>query len=89
MQTNPVKNIEKILMAFNKLQKLPKALIKYGCYAFMVILLAGTVMVLLNNTLLMYDSYFDFVSKSIVKTSFSIAAEVIIGALLMDYIFKK
>jgi hypothetical protein len=83
------KNIEKIYTAFNKMDKLPKALIKYGCYVFLALFLIGNIMVLFNNTVLSYDSYFDLVSKSIVKTSFSVVAEVIIGALVMDFIFKK
>ena len=89
MQSNLTKNIERIYTAFNKLEKLPKALIKYGCYVFLALFIIGNVMVLLNNAVLPYDSYFDLVSKSIVKISFSIAAEVIIGALIMDFMFKK
>ena len=89
MQSNITKKIDKIHAAFGKMEKLPKALIKYGCLLFLILFSIGTVMVLLNNTVLIYDSYFDFVSKSIVKVSFSIAAEAIIGSLILDYVFKK
>jgi len=89
MQSNLAKSIEKIYTAFNKMDKLPKALIKYGCYVFLALFLIGNVMVLLNNVVLPYDSYLDLVSKSIVKVSFSIAEEVIIGALIMDFLFKR
>jgi hypothetical protein len=89
MQSNLAKNIEKIYTAFNKMDKLPKALIKYGCYVFLALFLIGNVMVLLNNVVLPYDSYLDLVSKSIVKVSFSVAEEVIIGALIMDFLFKR
>lgn len=88
-QTNSTKNIEKIITAFGNIEKLPKALIKYGCYAFFGILTIGTISVLLNNTVLPYNFYFDMVSKEIVKKSFIIAAEFIIGGLVMDFVFKK
>lgn len=88
-QNNKTKNIEKILTSFSKLGKLPKALIKYGCLTFFVIFVVGTVLVLLNNTILPYNSYFDMVSKEIVKTSFVLAAEFIIGGLIMDYVIGR
>lgn len=69
--------------------KLPKALIKYGCYVFYGIFIIGTILVLLNNTLLPYNSYFDMVSKAIVITSFTLIAEVVIGGLIMDFVLNK
>ena len=89
MQSNLLKNIEKILTAYVNMGKLPKALIKYGSYVFFGIFTIGTLLVLLNNTLLPYNSYFDMVSKAIVITSFTLAAEAIIGGLVMDFVFKK
>jgi len=89
MQSNLIKNIEKILTAFSKMGKLPKALIKYGSYVFFGLFTVGTILVLLNNTLLPYNSYFDMVSKAIVITSFTLVAEAIIGGLVMDFVFKK
>lgn len=89
MQSNLIKNIEKILTAFSNMGKLPKALIKYGCFVFFGLFAIGTVLVLLNNTLLPYNSYFDMVSKAIVITSFTLVAEAIIGGLVMDFVFKK
>ncbi len=89
MLINLSKNIEKIFDAFGKLEKLPKILLKYGSIVFFTLFLVGTVLVLLNNTVMVYDNYMDLVSKSIVKVSFSIAAEVIIGCLIIDYVSKK
>lgn len=89
LQQNLIKNLEKVLKAFGKMEKLPKALIKYGCFIFLGLFLSGTVMVLLNYTVLTWNSYFDLVSKSLVKTSFTIGAEAIIGGLVLDFIFKK
>lgn len=88
-QNNRIKKIEKILTSFGNLGRLPKALIKYGCLTFFVIFLIGTVLVLLNNTVLPYNSYFDMVSKEIVKSSFVLAAEFIIGGLVMDYVIGR
>ena len=89
MPQNLIKKLEKILNAFGKMDKMPKALIKYGCIVFLGLLLTGTVMVLMNYTVLTYNSYFDLVSKSLVTTSFTIGAEAIIGGLVLDFVFKK
>lgn len=89
MQFDMSKNIEKIVTAFNKMAKIPKTFLKYGCIAFIALLFVGTILILLNSALLSYDSYLDLVSKSIIKVSFSIAAEVIIGSLVLDFMFKK
>jgi hypothetical protein len=89
MQSNLLKNLEKILKAFENMGKLPKALIKYGSYVFLAVFTVGTLLVLLNNTILPYNSYFDMVSKAIVITSFTLAAEAIIGGLVMDFVFRK
>ncbi len=87
--SNRTKNIEQIMSAFNKMHKFPKALMKFGTYIFVGILVIGMILVILNNTLLQYDPYLDTVSKEIVKTSFIIEAEAIIGSLIMDYVFRK
>ena len=84
-----VKNMEKIVSAFKKIGKVPKALMKYGCIVFLVLLTAGSVMALLNITVVEYSTYLDLVSKSLIKISFSIAAEAVIGGLVLDFVFKK
>lgn len=89
MQQNIGKSLKKIHNAFTKMEKLPKALIKYGCIVFLGLLFTGTVMVLMNYTVLPYNSYFDLVSKSIVKISFTIGAEAVIGGLVLDFLFKR
>ena len=89
MQFNMAQKLKKIATAFGKIEKLPKALLRYGCIVFLILLTVGSVLALLNNTVLNYNSYLDLVSKSLVKTSFSIAAEAIIGGLILDFVFKK
>lgn len=92
MQSNQpgrTKKLEKVVTAFSRMHKLPKTLIRYGLYIFTGIFVTGMILVILTNTVLEYDPYLDMVSKEIVKTSFIIAAETVIGGLIMDYVFKK
>lgn len=89
MLTNINKNLERVYTAFNNLSILSRKVIKYGCILFLVMLVSGLVLLLLNANVLSYSSYLDLVAKSIVKTSFQIAAEVIIGGLILDFVFKK
>lgn len=88
-QPNRTEYIKRIITAFRGISPLPSALLKYGTYAFLGMLAIGSVMLLLNNAVLPYNSYFDMVSKEIVKTSFIIAAEAIIGGLAIDFAFKR
>jgi len=81
--------LKKVKSAFSELDKLPKALIKYGCYISLAVLTIGCILVLLNYTILPYDSDFDMVSKKLVTTSFSLAAEAIIGGIIMDIVFRR
>lgn len=88
-QSNRTGNIEKVMNAFNSIDKLPKAFLKYGVLAFLMLFTIATVFVILNHTILPYSPDFDLVSKELVKTSFIIGAEVVIGSLVMDFVFKK
>ena len=89
MQIKRSNEIIKKFAALNDIDKISKAIIKYGSMFFMILLALGTLLIVLNNSVLEYDSYLDFVAKSIVKISFSILAEVIIGALAIDFIMGK
>lgn len=88
-QSNRTENIKKLVSAFNSIGKLPKALLKYGSFAFLLLFTIGTILVILNHTILPYNFHFDMVSKELVKTSFIIGAEVVIGSLVMDFVFKR
>jgi len=88
-QSNRAYRVEKIISAFNRMHKLPRALFRFGAYMFLAIYITGAVLVILNNTLLPYDPYFDMVSKELVKTSFIVAAEVVIGSIVMDFVSKR
>jgi len=89
MERNLAKNIEKIFLALQSLDSYPKSIIKHGARIFLLIFAAGTFLVVYNHALLNFDLYFEFVAKSIIKNSFVVLAEIVIGALLIDYIFKK
>lgn len=83
------KNIEKIIKSLNGINSFPKAIIKHGSRIFLLLFAIGTVMVVVNHAILNYDFYFEFTAKTLIKNSFTVLAEVIIGGLLIDYIFNK
>lgn len=89
MQSNKASTIEKIFTSFNKIDKLPKAIIKYGTQAFLLLFAVGTLLVVLNRTMFNFDYYREFIATSVVKASFTILAEAVIGGLIIDYVFKK
>lgn len=89
MQSIIVKGIEKIFTQFKKLEHIPKLLLKYGTQAFLALFAVGTLLVVMNHFMIGYDSYFEFIALNIVKSSFTVFAEVVLGALIMDFVFKK
>lgn len=89
MQPDLNKRIAKIFTEFNKIGKLSKAIIKYGTQFFLALFAVGTLLVIINHTRLNYDLYIEFIARSVIKSSFTIFAEAVIGGLLMDYIFRK
>lgn len=89
MNTNLSKHFVKIYTAFSGLGNISKAAIKYGIWVFLLIFAVGTFMVVYNRIVLAYDPQFEFIATSLVRTSFVVLAEAIIGALALDYIFSK
>ena len=89
MQQNILKNFEKIYSEFSKLNKWTKKMILLGMHISLAIFALGTFLVVFNRVVLHYDSYFEFVATSVVRSSFTILAEIIIGCLLVDYVFNK
>lgn len=88
MQNNKINKVEKILTAFNKIGKRQIAVIKYGSIISLVLFAIGTIMIVYNSGN-NFNPNFGFVAKSIVKTSFTLLAESIIGGLVLDFVFKK
>lgn len=88
MQSNLVKKLEKIFEAFGKMGNLPKSIIRYGAHAFLALFIIGTVMVVYNHVT-NYDLYLEFIAKTIIKSSFTILAETVIGGLIIDFVFGK
>lgn len=89
MQTKNSKKIEMIAKELDNVNSFSKTLIKRGTQVSLLLLVLGTLIILLNQTVLSYDDYVTFVGTSIIKNSFIILAEVIIGGLLIDYLTKK
>ncbi|RCX13819.1 hypothetical protein DFR58_11653 [Anaerobacterium chartisolvens] len=89
MQTNKTKSIEKIFDELYKLSPLTKKVIKLGTHISLLLLVFGTLLILFNRSAFTYDAYFQLIAVSIIKSSLTILAEVIIGGLIIDYLFKK
>lgn len=89
MQSNIQKRLEKIAVEFEKISKLSKLIIKYGTQSFIALFALGTLLIVYNQLFLGFDVGLQFTAISLIKNSFIVFAEVIIGSLLIDYIFKK
>lgn len=83
------KNIQKIIVEFAKLNTLIKAVIKLGFIIFTIIFAVGTALYIINYELHGHDPYRHYVATLVIKNSFIILAEVVIGCLLIDFVFKK
>ncbi|NLC67294.1 MAG: hypothetical protein GX754_00585 [Clostridiaceae bacterium] len=82
------KSLKKIITELRKLNNHTKVAIKVGINIFLAFFSLGAVLILVNRTFYGIDSYIEFIAVSIIKASFTILAEIIIGCLLVDYIFN-
>jgi hypothetical protein len=89
MQSNKTNGVEKILTSFDSLNTLPKIIIKFGTQTFLALFALGSFLVAYNHLILNCNPNYEFIATSLVHSSFTIFAEVIIGALVIDFIFKK
>ncbi len=88
MQSNISKNLQKIVSELSNLSKYSKSIIRYGFFVYLVILAVGLSM-LIYNSLSGYDMDLHITAVSLVKNSFVILAETVIGSILIDYLLKK
>ena len=83
------KKMKKIAIELSKLSSYTKVIIRWGVNIFLVFFALGTLLIFRNRVTLCYDSNMEFIATSIIKASFTILAEVIIGGLFIDYAFNK
>ncbi len=89
MNLNLSKHIEKIFFEFNKINKLSKSIIKFGSLAFLLLFAVGTIIVVVNNSIISFEPYIQLIAHSIIKSSFIIFAESVVGGIAIDYIMGK
>lgn len=89
MQTNIANSLKKIILELAKIGTFSRAILKYGTQAFFALLALGTFLIVLNKIYLGFDLYLQYTAISVIKNSFVILAEVVIGGLIIDYILKK
>jgi len=82
-------NINKIIKELTGIGNSPKKLIKHGIRVFLGFFALGTLLVVLNRVSFGYDSYIEFIAQSIIKNSFIMLAEFIIGGLVIDFLLKR
>ncbi|NLP14319.1 MAG: hypothetical protein GX383_07620 [Clostridium sp.] len=85
MQSNNFKKIEKITEKFNKMNRLSRLIIKYGTQAFMLMFFLGILTILLYKTIPGFNDYTFYLGTQIIKISFSVFAQAVIGGLLIDF----
>jgi uncharacterized membrane protein len=88
MYSNISEKIKKIFMSFVKLNKITKNIIKYGTLISLALIVLGTILIYVNRSG-HFDVNLDFAATSLVKVSFTLMAEAIIGGILVDYISCK
>jgi len=79
------KRLENFFAKCNKINKDSKILIKYGSIIASIIFLAGTAVFIYNRMDIGFDFQIEVTAISLIKSSFFILAEVIIGGLTFDY----
>lgn len=86
---NKSRAIEKIYNELCKLNKHTVRFIRIGANIFISLFASGTLLSVLNRFVFNHDPYKEFLATSIINSSFTVLAEVIIGCLLIDSVFNK
>lgn len=86
---NFANSLKKLMVEFEKIGSFSRAILKYGLQAFTALLVLGTLLIVYNMTYLGFDVYLQLTAISLIKKSFIILAEVIIGSLIIDYVLKR
>lgn len=86
---NKNKVLGKIYKELCKLDKHTVSFIKTGVNIFFLLFVSGTLISILNKFIIDYNPYNEFLAMSVIKSSFIVLAEVIIGCLLLDSAFNK
>ncbi|HHV59562.1 MAG TPA: hypothetical protein GXX49_04610 [Clostridiaceae bacterium] len=89
MHANLKQSFKKIAMELSKLGSPSKKIIKIGTWLFLGLLTIGALLKVLNHTVFGYDWYYEHLSISIIKTSFTMFAEAVIGGILIDFFLKR
>lgn len=89
MQKNIQKAFTKIIKEFSGLHRMTKKMIFLGLNLSLLTIIGGTALMVVNRTLISFNPYFDYVSMEIVNKGFAIFAEVIIGCILIDFLFRR
>ncbi len=89
MQANKSNSFKKIFSELSKVSPSAKKVIKIGAILCLGLLVLGGALIVVSRYSRGYDSYMEFLAGSIIKSSFTILAEVIIGSLIVDYVFGR
>jgi hypothetical protein len=88
MQQNIKSKWDKIASELGGVCPASKNIMKYGAAAFLMLFAVGTALVAVNHTLQNFDPVFEDNAIYLVRQSFVILAEFIIGGLVIDYLLK-
>ena len=83
------KTIEVVHDELCKLNKTTVKFIKAGINIFLTFFASGTLLLVLNRFIYNHDPYKEFIGTSVIISSFTILAEIVIGCLLVDSAFNK
>lgn len=81
--------LERIIDKFTQLPLMPKRLFKLGFILFIVIFAAGTFFALGNRFIFSYNPDYEYIGSQLVKNSFTVLAEFVVGAVVMDFVFGR
>lgn len=82
-------SLERIIEKFTELKTIPRKLVKIGFFLFLAIFAIGTVIAVVNRYFIAYNPYFDYIANELVKTSFNVLAEFVVGGIVMDFVFGR
>lgn len=89
MHSNRQNTVEKLLTGLKGMNGLSKAIIYYGFLLALAVFAIGAAVAVFDRTLWANDPYTEFIAYQLIKTSFTLFAEAVIGGIVLDYFNKQ
>jgi flagellar biosynthesis protein FlhB len=88
MNSNFSRNLRKIISVINNLHEVSQKILKIGITFFLIVFISGSIL-LIYNKINFFNENLNYTSLSMIKSSFTVLGEILLGTLIVDFVLKR